>query len=186
MDTKWEIDQGAFEKMLNWLHDDREIAGKKYEAIRIRLIKILSYRGCNKADELADETFDRVAKKIDSLADSYVGKPELYFFGVANNVYREFLREPKLQELPYALQHQEVEIQADFPEYNCLQKCLKTLPREKRDFIVNYYEGEKIGKIDNRKDIAEDMNVKLGGLRVRAYRLRAKLQKCVYKCIEKK
>ncbi len=186
MDTKWEIDQGAFEKMLNWLHDDREIAGKKYEAIRIRLIKILSYRGCNKADELADETFDRVAKKIDSLADSYVGKPELYFFGVANNVYREFLREPKLQELPYALQHQEVEIQADFPEYICLQKCLKTLPREKRDFIVNYYEGEKIGKIDNRKDIAEDMNVKLGGLRVRAYRLRAKLQKCVYKCIEKK
>ncbi len=185
MQTKWEINQDAFEKMLSWLNDDREIAGKKYETIRQRLIKVLTYRGCFKADELTDEIFDRVAKKIDGLLENYEGEPERYFFGVANNVYREFLREPKLQELPFSLTQTEDLSDDDFPEHDCLDKCLKKLPLEKRQFIISYYKGEKINKIDNRKRITQDMEVKLSGMRVKAHRLRAKLQGCVFKCIEK-
>ncbi len=180
-----EITQNAFKQMLNWLDEDPEVAGQKYEAIRVRLIKILYYRGCYEAEELADETIDRVAKKSEDLIETYEGNPESYFFGVANNVYHEFLREPKTQELPDVLVREEPEEDKDFqPEYVCLQKCLKTLPDEKRKFILDYYKGEKTSKIKNRKEIANTFGIGTGAIRVRAHRLREQLQKCVLACLE--
>ncbi len=39
------LKQDDFDKLLAWLHDDREQAGQKYEEIRESLIKIFSWRG---------------------------------------------------------------------------------------------------------------------------------------------
>ena len=50
-----ETDRLAFDRLLVWLDPDRDAAGRKYEAIRARLIKVLSYRGCREAEEIADE-----------------------------------------------------------------------------------------------------------------------------------
>ena len=85
-----EINPEAFEKMLFWLNEDREVAGRNYEAIRIRLIKILNYRGCFDSEELADQVFDRVARKVDEVAPNYQGDPAFYFLNVANKIYLEY------------------------------------------------------------------------------------------------
>ena len=45
MTKKVEISQDNFEKLLDWLHSDRETAGQIYESIRDRLIKIFHARG---------------------------------------------------------------------------------------------------------------------------------------------
>ncbi len=82
----------AFNQLLDWLGPDRETAGKSYEEIRRRLIKIFTVRGCHIPEELADETFNRVGKKVAELAADYVGDPSLYFFGVAHKVFLEYLK----------------------------------------------------------------------------------------------
>ena len=40
MKQVWELNPQSFEKMLGWLDKDHEIAAQKYEAIRLRLIKV--------------------------------------------------------------------------------------------------------------------------------------------------
>ncbi len=186
MKKDWELNPKAFEKMLDWLDKDREIAGQKYEAIRLRLIKILQYRGCSKGEELADEIIDRVARKADSLTETYQGDPTHYFLSVANKVFLEYRREPVSVELPDDLAGQSVNSaeEEDFqPEYECLKKCLGNLPATKREFIVGYYQEDKKAKLINYKRLAQNAGIKFSSLHARAFRLRATLQKCVLKCL---
>ncbi len=188
MKQVWELNPQSFEKMLDWLDKDREIAGQKYEAIRLRLIKVLSYRGCLEGDSLADEVMDRVMRKIDSLTDSYEGDPTYYFLNVANKIYLEHRRKPVFVELPDNLTEiPDTSSTEEFQsEYDCLTKCLANLPAINREFILNYYQADKKKKINNLKRIAENDAVEISSLHMRAYRLRASLQKCVLKCLAQK
>ncbi len=186
MKRVWELNPQAFEKMLDWLDKDREIAGQKYEAIRLRLIKILNYRGCFEVEELADEIFDRVARKVDSIAETYQGDPVYYFLNVANKIYLEYQRKPVPVELPdnFAEQSADSAAEEDFqPEYKCLKKCLANLPAPKREFIVGYYQEDKKAKLISHKRLAESIGIDYSSLHARAFRLRAALQKCVLKCL---
>src|SRR5258705_12334685 len=94
-----DLTQEQFDKLLAWLDKDRNVAALKFEKVRLGLIKIFAYRGCWESESLADETIDRVASKIEWLTQNYVGDPALYFYGVAQNVYKEFVR-PKRQTPP--------------------------------------------------------------------------------------
>ncbi len=85
--TEWELTPEAFEQLLVWLNPNREQAGSKYEEIRRRLIKILTCRGCTCPEELADETMNRVTRKVPEIIGNYVGDPSLYFYGVAHKVH---------------------------------------------------------------------------------------------------
>ncbi|MFL6230009.1 MAG: hypothetical protein ACJ741_14655, partial [Pyrinomonadaceae bacterium] len=67
MSKQWTLTRDAFEGLLTWLDSDREQAGKKYEDIRSSLIKIFTWRGVAEAEELADETINRVARKVKDL-----------------------------------------------------------------------------------------------------------------------
>ena len=51
-------DQEMFDRFLFWLDPNREEAAIKYEAIRRKLIKIFTCRGCIDAEDLADVTID--------------------------------------------------------------------------------------------------------------------------------
>lgn len=186
MKKVWELNPQAFEKMLEWLDKDREIAGQKYEAIRVRLIKLLNYRGCFKGEELADEIFDRVARKVDSIAETYQGDPVYYFLNVANKIHLEYRRKPVSVELSDNLAEQSADFitDEDFqPEYECLMKCLENLPSQKREFIIGYYQKDKKAKLIIHRQIAEKTGIELSSLHARAFRLRAALQKCVLKCL---
>jgi DNA-directed RNA polymerase specialized sigma24 family protein len=179
-----EINPEAFEKMLLWLDSDRDIAGSKYEAIRLRLIKLFDYRRCSNSEELADVVFDRVLKKIDENAVTNGSNPTAYFFAVANHIYRENLKKPVAVELPEDIVQQPADDEAE-PYYECLRKCLQTLPDDKRAFIVGYYEEEKRAKIEFHKKLAQNLGVQIKKLHSRAFRIRMSLQKCVLECVRK-
>lgn len=185
MKTKWELNREAFEKLLIWLDKDRDFAAEKYEAIRIRLIKILNYRGCPEAEEIADETFNRVNQKIDWLLENYEGEPSHYFLAVAKNIYLEFIKKPVQEELQENLTQNELKQENFQPEYECLQECLQTLNSTQREFILGYYQGEKSSKISNRKQMVEEVGKTLNSMRVQAHRIREKLQKCILACVRK-
>jgi DNA-directed RNA polymerase specialized sigma24 family protein len=185
MKKEREINPEAFEKMLLWLNENPEIAGRKYEAIRLRLIKIFNYRQCLHSEELTDKTIDRVVQKIDEIAPTYVGDPAFYFLKVADNIFRENRRKPIAVELPEDMTARVEDEEAFRPHYECLKKCLKSLSDEKRKFIVGYYEEEKQAKIELHKKLAQMLGINLKKLHSRAFRIRTSLQKCVLGCVEK-
>ncbi len=65
----------------------------------------------------------------------------------------------------------------------CLRDCLQTLSTDNRELILQYYQGEKSEKINNRKRLMERLGVPVNTLRMRALRLRERLQGCVEECL---
>ncbi len=181
MKSEWDITQDAFDKFLFWLDPDRDGAAMKYEEVRRRLIKIFTCRGCPDAEDLADETINRVIRKAQEISDSYVGDPALYFYGVARNVHLEYVRTPPpVLPLPAPDVPEQKEQECD-----CLDKCMRQLPGEQRRWVLEYYGKEKKAKIDHRKKMAERLGIAPNALRIRMYRIRASLQDCVKDCLKK-
>jgi len=179
---KWELNQECFESLLRWLHSDREQAGKRYEDIRGRLIKIFGSRGCAEPDLLADETINRVAKRVEEISQTYDGDPALYFYGVANKIHMEQLRKQKpIERLPPVPDLDDYE-----EEYVCLEGCIGHLPARSRDLVLQYYEHETQDKIAEHQRLAERLGIGLNALRIRAHRARLVLRKCIINCLEKK
>src|SRR3982751_4869329 len=86
------INEESFESLLAWLDPNRETAGQKYEVIRAGLIRIFVSKGFSDAEDIADETINRVMKRLPEIRDTYVGERARYFHGVARFVIREMNR----------------------------------------------------------------------------------------------
>lgn len=192
MNKEWVLTHDDFNGLLDWLDADRERAGSKYEAIRLRLIKIFTCRGCAEAEDLADETINRVTAKVAEVAGAYKGDPALYFYGVSHKVHLEYLRKIRAQHAdapedcvasnPNMLT---VSLGDDIEsEYECLERCLERLPEDNRDLVVQYYQQEKQAKIEHRRRLAEELGIAVNALRIRAHRIRLALQRCVHDCLE--
>jgi DNA-directed RNA polymerase specialized sigma24 family protein len=165
-----------FNRLLEWLDPDRERAGEKYEEIRRKLIKIMIWRQCWVAEELADETINRVSHRVKDVAPTYVGDPALYFYGVLRNVYREWLRdEPPIPDPP----PEPIEDQI----HDCLDECLEKLDAEDHKLILEYYDNEKRARIKHRKELADERGITLNTLRMKVHRINAKLEECIVVCL---
>jgi DNA-directed RNA polymerase specialized sigma24 family protein len=179
MKKDWVLTKELFDALLDWLDSDRESAACKYELIRSRLIKIFVCRGCGEPEDLADETIDRVARKLNEIAGSFTGDPARYFYGVANKVHLEYLRKKPAPPPPPPL-HDPDEVER---EYNCLERCMQKLTADNRELVLQYYQEERQAKIDHRKRLADQLGIALNALRIRACRIRASLLECVQKCV---
>lgn len=192
MKKDWAVTQQDFDRLLDWLDADRDSAGSKYERIRVRLIKIFTCRGCFDADDLADETINRVTAKLDDIAESYSGDPALYFYGVAQKVHLEYLRrKPAIQEssmIGKELRSQTMLVAEPTEniedDYACLERCMEQLSEENRRLVLEYYQNEKRAKIDHRKRLAEEIGIAVNALRIRAHRIRFQLQQCMESCLD--
>lgn len=182
------LTQDNFDQLLGWLDTEREQAAIKYEAIRISLIKILTWRGCNNAEDLADETINRVADKVHLLRNTFVGDPAFYFYAVAKRLIKEEQRKLKVQvSLSEALGIMEFPSDPDEATddalYECLASCLRDAGKKKEKMILSYYVGERQVKIANRKAMAEQLGIPLNALRVRMHRIRGSLETCIQNCV---
>lgn len=190
MKKEWELTQAGFDTLLDWLNPDREQAGRKYEAIRLRLIKIFTGRGCLEAEFLADETINRVTAKVEEISKSYIGDPALYFYAVAQKVHLEYLRKARQTPTPLestvsTLSVPPVSLMEDVePVYQCLERCLEHLTSENRELVMRYYQQERQAKIELRKVLATELGIAVNALRIRAHRIRLALRQCVRSCLE--
>jgi RNA polymerase sigma factor (sigma-70 family) len=162
------------------LDPNRDLAGRKYEDIRRRLIKIFTCRGCIEPEDLADETINRVTSKLSEVKPDFVGDPGRYFYGVAVKIHFEYLRRKPPPEVPAAPTDYDEAVETEF---QCLERCMQKLSSENRTLVLQYYQDEKRAKIDHRKRIAEEFGIAINALRIRAYRIRASLQECVRNCM---
>jgi DNA-directed RNA polymerase specialized sigma24 family protein len=189
---KWTLTPVAFDALLSWLDANRERAGERYEEIRSGLIRGFRKHGCPMPEELADETINRVAKRVPDIVATYVGDPGRYFYGVAHNVHMEYLRRPVFVSLPETeLRLKDVPpppepLNGIEPVYECLKGCMEQLTSRNREMILQYYQGERQVKIRLRKELAERLGIKLANLRLQAQRVRTGLKKCIQNCLERK
>jgi RNA polymerase sigma factor (sigma-70 family) len=182
------ITQEHFDSLLSWLDADRDHAGTKYEQLRRSLIMIFTWRGLSDAEDLADETINRVALRVQELAPHYRGDPAQYFYGVAKNLIHESWRKQR-QQLPISDQ---LNLIAPEPEqddksekrHDCLERCLRELSAANRELLLSYYSEVKTVKVDHRREIATQLNIEPNTLRVRMYRIRSALEKCIVDCVE--
>ena len=190
MNKEWALTQDAFDRLLDWLNADRNRAGIRYEEIRSRLIKVFIGRGCMAAEDLADETINRVAARIGDVARDYEGDPASYFYGVCQNVHFEYVRKKDVLETRDFPGSNSVTLRTNLsddcePEYQCLERCLGHLSNKNRDLVLRYYQEDKQAKIDQRKLQATELGIAVNALRIRAHRIRVHLQRCVVNCLEK-
>ncbi len=175
------LTQESFDLLLSWLASDRDQAGQKYEDIRRELVKVFTCRGCVEADQLADETIDRVCKKLPEVVSTFEGNPALYFYGIARNLLHEYSRKKPDPVPPSPLPPDENDEQER--EYNCLDACLQQLAPGNRELVLEYYQEEKRAKTVRRSELARRLGIEPSALRGRAYRIRQNLQQCVLECL---
>lgn len=178
----------SFDEILAWLSTDRELAGTMYVQLRHDLTKIFAWNRCFDPEGLTDEVIDRVAKKVHQLRQNYKGDPRLFFYGVARNLIKEYSKTVKTRvslgdtDLPTNPASQIDDPTAARRE-ECLHFCLQRLSREERDLIVNYYAKDKKAKIEHRMEMARRLGTSIQTLRLRVYRLRATLERCIETCL---
>jgi len=188
MSKKVFLDQIEFDSLLEWLSPDRDEAGNKYESIRLGLIRYFRFKGCAGVEDLADETINRVAKKLPSLDITTGNEPITYFYGFASKVFLEELRRRKKE-----TDFETINI-ADKPksvsdgkeiQFECLEQCLSELGLKDNELVINYYSKNKSEKFVFRQKLAESLDISLNGLHVKVHRLRNRLQVCVQACLNK-
>jgi len=170
----------ALEALLAALGPNRETAGVQYEEIRRKLVRLFEWRGCTSPDDLADETINRVARRMAEGVELRSADPYGYFCGVAHLVYKEVMRR-QAREIA-ALES------GDWPPPSSgeppadhrlaiLTQCLQTLDTDQRRLVLEYHRDEN--HICTRKDLSRELGVPMNALRIRVHRLRRKLEDCI-------
>ena len=179
----WEIDRESLDRLLAALDPDRAAAGVRYENLRRRLIRFFEWEKCELADRDADETLNRVARRLSEGAE--VKSIQAFALGVARFVLRE--RQAQKQRLERALQEMAAIDGAPSPEIDdgllaCFRSCFTRLPEETRTLLRAYYGGSPTERISRRAALAREFGVEPNALRNRVFRTREKLMMCVRTC----
>ena len=187
MSRQHTITQEGFDGLLYCLNEDRELAGQEYERIRGRLILYFQCRDIVQSEDCADEAINRVILKLETGQE--IRDPATYVFGIARMILQESARTQRKHQAiedDYAVSAILFDEDDDLQRrMDCLRSCLRSLPVEDRDLITEYYQEQKRAKIDLRQRLAQRFGIDMNALRVRAYRLRISLQKCVRSCVQK-
>ncbi len=190
---RWASTKEALDRLLNWLDPDAEAAAKKYERIHLTLSAIFRSQGLTDAEGLADETINRVIRKLPQIEKNYSGNPALYFSGVAKKICQESIRRNISSNRGYAGygrqqsisdSYQDLQQEYEDQQHRCFNRCLQSLKSDDRELLLGYYQEEKREKISTRKDLAKSFGITAGNLRVRRYRIYNSLVKCIQSCLK--
>jgi len=175
--SNYRLNAEVFEQFLGWLGPDPETAGRKYESIRQRLIMMFRARRCVFAEDLADATFERVARKLDDLTAGFTGDPARYFYGVAKKIFLEYQHEVTAvrswSESPLPVKTDDAELENRLEQ---LDEALETIPSSDRELILRYYTGTGHSKITHRRALAEQIGIRPNALRLRVFRIRKEIK----------
>jgi DNA-directed RNA polymerase specialized sigma24 family protein len=182
------LSAGALARLLDRLGPDRERAAAAYENLQQTLVKFFDWRGARSPEECADETLDRLARRLDE--GSPVDDVKSFALGIARLVLLEHWRRPETRMVPAEEAGLDdlaaPEPWEDSPRLACLERCLEELPREARELVLGYYVSERRAKIDNRRRLAAALGLSDNALRSRVQRLRDRLESCIARCLNTK
>ena len=185
------LTEPAFRRLLAWLDGGVDSQGETYLEMRRRLIAYFDRQNSASPDELADETFNRVANTLEQSTIA-VTPPARYCSAVARFVFLEDVRRRESAHVSaaaradrlattsrddatggFAIREQRLE---------CVDRCLHALDPAQRGLIVEYYSGVGREKVDRRRGLAARLGITMPALSSRASRIRDLLERCVAQC----
>ena len=192
----WTPSEESFGRFLIWLDQGTNTEGASYLAMRERLVTYFDRKNCGSADELADETLNRVTRRLEEEGDIDSEAPAKYCYTVARYVFLESLRSGREKHVSIDEASEQGKRELAAPEANgdreqkekmleCLDHCTAKLDEPSREIIIRYYYGQEREKIDNRRAMAASLGISVNALSIRACRIRDKLEDCVGNCAER-
>jgi len=191
----WTLSASAFDRLLRWLGEDADSDGRRYLELRRRLVAYFDRKNCPAPDELADETLNRVARRLEEEDVDESEAPARYCYIVARFVFMEHLRGERKENA--LLENMRRQGRADGPAMSdaseekdaeeraldYLERCVGELGPAEREIITRYYIGEERVKIENRRALARELGLTVNALSVRACRIRTRLEDCLRRCL---
>jgi DNA-directed RNA polymerase specialized sigma24 family protein len=182
----------ALDVLLGKLDPERDRAAEKYEELRRKLTKFFEWSSCFPAEDLADETLDRVAW---ILVHRAVLDLEPFLWGVAKKIrqenYKRADRILAITELPNhgAFLKNAADVEEEVHagrqgelQARCLRDCMQRLKEPNRKLFLRYH-GLYGNSKEQREELAAELGLTIGALRVRINRIRSQLEKCVQQCL---
>jgi DNA-directed RNA polymerase specialized sigma24 family protein len=178
-------DREAFDELLLHLDPDRDRAGEKYELLRLKLAQFFRARACRAVEDLTDEVFDRLARRI--AEGEEIRNVFGYGLGIARLVWLESLKDPEAHQAPLddlqliqPLDEDEIDKKSRLA---CLDRCLRALPEADSALLVEYCSCEDVSRSAARRRIADRLQIPIGALRIRVHRIKAKFSECFDHCL---
>src|ERR1044072_5287991 len=151
----WSLTERALRQFLDWLDEGADSGGEKYLEMRSRLLSYFDRKNCLSPDDLADETLNRVARRLEEEGAIANTPPARYCYIVAKFVFLEYLRQSEhsqesfdeLSGARHAASNLVAPFEPDDPRENrekmldCLEHCLQDLGPDSRELIFQYYRG---------------------------------------------
>jgi DNA-directed RNA polymerase specialized sigma24 family protein len=183
---RWSLTEVALDRLLVRLHPDRQRAGEEYELLRTRLVKFFEWRDSPWPEEQADECLDRLIRRLGG--SETIENLEAFAGGVARLVLLEWRRNQeserrRLAGVSWIFRLPSGEPEARDASDRCLESCLARLAPGERELILEYYRHEGSGRIAGRRALADRLGVPVGLLRLRAHRIRARIEACLRQCL---
>jgi DNA-directed RNA polymerase specialized sigma24 family protein len=95
--VEWTLSKDSLQRLLTWLDDGADSEGQTYVEMRRRLRDFFRRKNCRPADDLADETLTRVARRLEEEGITRTETPARYCYIVARFVFLEHVRETRTQ-----------------------------------------------------------------------------------------
>lgn len=164
--------------------------GERYVDVRRRLGAYFDRRNCRTPDDLADETLNRIARRLEEEGSLREGPPARYCYIVAKFVFLEHTRDEK------RAGNAALASKARSPEASAapsptddetdrqrrlasLERCLDRLSPRDRGLILEYYGPGDQRTADRRRQLAARLGLTANALAIRACRIRDTLEGCV-------
>ena len=173
----------GFEILLARLDPDPRRAEREFARFRRTLTKYFDWRGAPWPEDGADETLERLARKLEE------GVAVLDLTAVARGIARLVLQEgarsrdriTPIEDMERRAVHAAAPGSvAETPLAAHLDRCLDSLTRDARALVLTYYAGgEGKAKIESRRRLALAHGLTDNALRSRVQRLRDQLEDCV-------
>jgi DNA-directed RNA polymerase specialized sigma24 family protein len=191
------LSEVAFARLLAWLDEGVDSGGETYLEMRRRLVSYFDRRQRPSPDELADETFNRIARTLEDEGVIEVTPPARYCYVVARFVMLEDVRRrdhahislDESRAVDASAGSRQTRHESDEEAHaqrerrlDCLDRCLQQLTSAQRELIVEYYRDERRRKIERRRDLAIRLGISMNALGIRSSRIRATLEACVGAC----
>jgi hypothetical protein len=188
---EWQPNPPAFERLMQWLDEGADSHGERYLEMRDRLVRYFARRQSSHPEDLADETLNRVTRRLEENGSIECDAPARYCYIVAKFVLLESLR--RARHTNASVREAEALVATPFDQstqerertYACLERCLAKCTPYDRQLMLDYYTSTFESARTQRKRLAERLGLSANALAIRACRIRSRLEVCVRSCCER-